>query len=141
MNDKQSAPATTDELLLAFHAGDMEQLPFLAQLMDRDIWVILNSPWDGSSALPRDTRMLLLNEGAESEHRMLALFSTRNLAQEFMLGASGYEHLARIPAALAILAVTEEQGAVLNPNREHGCRIPPAVAAYLRRSIQRQLRH
>lgn len=141
MKDKLSAPSTVDELLQAFHAGEMEQLPFLAQLMDRDVWVILDSHWDGRSALPTDARMLLVNEGAESEHRMLAMFSTRKLAQEFMLGASGYEHLARIPGALAMLAVTEEQGAVLNPNRENGCRIPPAVAGYLRRSIQRQLRH
>lgn len=140
MKDKQTA-STVDDLLASFHAGEMEQLPFLGQLMDREIWVILDGPWDGRSALPGDTRMLLVNEGTESEHRMLALFSTRNLAQEFMLEASGYEHLARIPAALAILAVTEEQGAVLNPNRENGCRIPPVVAAYLRRSIQRQLGH
>lgn len=142
MTDKQSAPTTTtDELLQAFHAGELDQLPFLGQLMDRDVWVILDSPWDGCSSLPRDARMLLVNEGDESEHRMLALFSTRNLAQEFMLGASGYEYLAKVPAALAILAVTEEQGAVVNPNRDNGCRIPPPVAAYLRRSIQRQLRH
>jgi len=141
MTDKPSAPTTTDALLLAFHAGEMEQLPFLGQLMDRDVWVILDSPWDGRSELPEGAKMLLVNEGDESEHRMLALFSTRNLAQEFMLGAAGYDHLAKVPAALGILAVTEEQGAVVNPNRDNGCRIPPPVAAYLRRSIQRQLRH
>lgn len=141
MTDKHTVPTTTDELLQAFHAGKLEQLPFLGQLMDRDIWVILDSPWDGKSVLPQGARMLLVNEGAESEHKMLAMFSTRNLAQEFMLGATGYEHLAKIPAALAIMAVAEDQGAVLNPNRDNGCRIPPPVAAYLRRSIQRQLRH
>jgi len=141
MTDKPSAPTTTDALLLAFHAGELEQLPFLGQLMDRDVWIILDSPWDGRSALPEGAKMLLVNEGDESEHRMLALFSTRNLAQEFMLGAAGYEHLAKVPAALGILAVTEEQGAVVNPNRDNGCRIPPPVAAYLRRSIQSQLRH
>jgi hypothetical protein len=141
MTDKQTPATTTDELLLAFHAGELEQLPFLGLLMDRDVWVILDSPWDGCSALPRDARMLLVNEGDESEHRMLALFSTRNLAQQFMPGVSAYEHLAKVPAGLAILAVTEEQGAVVNPNHDNGCRIPPPVAAYLRRSIQRQLRH
>jgi len=141
MTDKPSAPTTTDALLLAFHAGELEQLPFLGQLMDRDVWVILDSPWDGRSELPEGAKMLLVNEGDESEHRMLALFSTRNLAQEFMLGAAGYEHLAKVPAALGILALTEEQRSVVNPNLDNGCRIPPPVAAYLRRSIQRQLRH
>jgi hypothetical protein len=44
MTDKPSAPTTTDALLLAFHAGELEQLPSLGQLMDRDVWVILDRP-------------------------------------------------------------------------------------------------
>jgi hypothetical protein len=130
---------SVDELLGAFHDGRLEQMEFLARLMDWDIWVVLDTPWDGKSALPPGARMLLVSEGDDDSPRMLGLFSLREIAREFMAAAAGYDHLARIPAALALLSVRPDQGAVLNPNRDHGCRIPPAVAAYLRRSIRCQL--
>lgn len=137
MSDNTPDQPPVDQLLQAFHDGELDQMALLGQLMDQDLWVILDTPWDGGSALPPGTRLLLVNE--DEDLKMLALFSSRKLARLFMRDARGYEHLAPIPGALAMLAVTTEQGAVINPNQANGCRIPPPVAAYLKRSIQRQL--
>lgn len=139
---EQAIAAIEPEKELADPTGDGQvekKREVLMELAHATLTVIMDRPWDGASLPDNGLQLLLVSDGDNQEQAMLAVFTRESRAREFMeefiQGQGGFEHIAEVPAAWAILGIPDGAGAMINPNYKESFRIDHSVAARLKEGV------
>ena len=117
----------------------LEPVDFLKALVDDQVYLLLNKPWDGRSVPEENTSMLLVSDGPTRSQAMLAVFSDDQKARAFCAHAEGFSHVVKVPGPVAFLGVAADQGMIVNPNFKNTFRITIAAAAEVRGTMQQRL--
>ena len=118
------------------------RMRFLQTLATSRIWLLTNLQWDGNGRPPQGMQPAFVSDGPNLQQGMLAAFTDRIHAERYAAGAangSSFVHPLEAGTAWAFLGLPAEMGVMINPNSQKAFRIPPDIAAELRRSLKRAI--
>ncbi len=128
-----------EQALESFEDNLESRRAILAKLVQSRVVVILDTPWDGLSLPSTSMRLLFVSDGSNEQQPMLALFTSKDRAEQSRKDDSPYRHAVEVDAAWALLGVAQGAGIIINPNTTPGFRITPELAAQLRALSEKHL--
>jgi len=134
-----TATSRLERLIEDVRERRLEPVDFVKALVNDQVYLLLNKPWDGRSVPQENTSMLLVSDGPNRNQAMLAVFSDEPKAKAFCDHAEGFGHVVKVPGPVAFLGVAADQGMIVNPNFKNTFRITIAAAAEVRGTMQQRL--
>jgi tetratricopeptide (TPR) repeat protein len=120
--------------------GPEHVINFIQVLARSSAFVVTDKPWDSRTPPEKGMRLMLVSDGSNEKQVMLAIFTTREHASNYLHTLDDVQHpfktIAQVDMAWAALGIPANAGIMINPNSEHAFRISPEVAMRLRRSAQ-----
>jgi len=120
-----------EQALESFEDNLENRRAILAKLVQSRVVVILDTPWDGLALPSTSMRLLFVSDGSNEQQPMLALFTSKERAEQSCKDDSPYRYAVEVDAAWALLGITQGAGIMINPNTNPGFRITPELAAQL----------
>lgn len=134
-----AASLDLEGMIVAVREQRRQPVEFLKSLVDAEVYLLLNKPWDGRSVPEEGSSMLLVTDWGDRSKAMLAVFTDAAKAQDFTTLAEGFSHVVRVPGPVAFLGVAPDQGIIVNPNDRNTFRVTVEAAAQVRGAIQERL--
>lgn len=128
-----------ERVLLAFEDTVEYRRKVLTTLMRSKVYMVLDKPWDQGQAPPVGAQFLIVSDGEDKEHPMLALFTDAAKVAAVPVENSGFQYPVEVAAGWALLGVPPGTGIRINPNSAPGFRILADLAAQLRTLAERSL--
>lgn len=136
-NDKQASPLL--EALHNFEDNLEGRKAVISAFMRSRVHVLLDHPWDGKSLPSTETRLLFVSDGDDKEQAMLAVFTSRENAEQTAPAMGEFKYPTEVDAQWALLSVSATSGVRINPNSEPAFKIVPELAQELRKMTEANL--
>lgn len=138
----ESSSATDLENALAAYAeaGDdhdgQARRNVLASLSAARVTALLAEPMPEAPQPGARIQVRVVSDGPDTGQPMVAVFTSRERAEDFAGQFGTDHHLGEVTGLWAILATAPKAGLLINPNQSPGFRIAPELAAFLREEIR-----
>jgi len=109
----------------------------LARLSAAQVTTLLSEPAPETPQPGSRVQVCVVSDGPDTGQPMVAVFTSRERAEDFVRQHGGGQHLGEVSGLWAILATAPRAGLLINPNQSPGFRVAPELAEFLREDIQR----